>query len=93
MLERSSAVLTVVVVVVVSLVLTQLLLACLQRKRLQRIEDSRAEYGGFHAFRYGDTLLVGLETEHNSDNSLVVRNTEQPAKWTSRTGGGHCGTV
>jgi DUF1680 family protein len=57
--------------------------------RLQRIEDSRAEYGGFHAFLYGDTLLVGLETEHNSDNSLVVRNTEQPAKWTSRTGGGH----
>ena len=39
MLERSSAVLTVVVVVVVSLVLTQLLLACLQRKRLQRIEE------------------------------------------------------
>jgi ABC-type proline/glycine betaine transport system ATPase subunit len=39
MLERSSAVLTVVVVVVVSFVLTQLLLACLQRKRLQRIEE------------------------------------------------------
>ena len=39
MLERSSAVITVAVVVVVSFVLTQLLLACLQRKRLQRIEE------------------------------------------------------
>ena len=39
MLERSSAVITVAAVVVVSFVLTQLLLACLQRKRLQRIEE------------------------------------------------------
>ena len=39
MMERSSAGITVAVVVVVSFVLTQLLLACLQRKRLQRIEE------------------------------------------------------
>ena len=38
-MEQSSAVLTVVGVIVASFVLTQLLLACLQRKRLQRIEE------------------------------------------------------